>query len=45
MHEQLKQDIVLLNPGKESPAASALIDYIKSEKSKKIIERYGYRLP
>lgn len=45
MHEQLKQDVVLLNPGKESQAASALIDYLKSDKSKKIIERYGYRIP
>ena len=45
MHEQLRQDIVLLNPGKDSSAATALVNYLKSDKSKKIIERYGYKLP
>lgn len=45
MHEQLRQDIVLLNPGKDSSAATALLNYLKSEKAKKIIERYGYKLP
>mgnify|MGYP006273599297 FL=1 len=44
MHEQLKQDIVLLNPGKESKAATALVDYLKSDKARKVIERYGYKL-
>ena len=45
MHEELRQDAVLLNPGKESPAASALLTYLKSDKAKKIIDRYGYKLP
>ena len=45
IHEQLRQDIVLLNPGKDSSAATALVSYVKSEKAKKIIERYGYKLP
>ncbi len=45
MHEQLRQDVVLLNPGKDSKAAAALVDYLKSDKAKKIIERYGYKLP
>ncbi len=45
MHEQLKQDAVLLNPGKEAPAARALLDFLKTEKAKKIMERYGYRIP
>ena len=44
MHEQLRQDIVLLNPGKESKAATALVDYLKSDKARKVIERYGYKL-
>ena len=44
MHEPLKQDVVLLNPGKDSKAAAALLDYLKSDKAKKIIERYGYKL-
>jgi molybdate transport system substrate-binding protein len=45
MHEQLRQDIVLLNSGKDSSAATALINYLKSDKAKKIIGRYGYKLP
>jgi len=44
MHEQLKQDIVLLNPGKDPKAALALVEYLKSDKAKKIIDRYGYKL-
>ncbi len=44
MHEQLKQDAVLLNPGKDSKAAVALLDYLKSDKARKIIDRYGYKL-
>lgn len=45
MHEQLRQDAVLLNPGRDAPAARALLDYLRSDKAKKIIERYGYRIP
>ncbi len=45
MHEQLRQDSVLLNPGKDSSAATALVNYLKSDKAKKIIDRYGYKLP
>lgn len=44
MHEQLKQDVVLLNAGKDSQAAAALIDYLKADKARKFIERYGYKL-
>ena len=44
LHEQLKQDALLLNPGKDSAAASALLAYLKSDKAKKIIEGYGYKL-
>ncbi len=45
MHEPLRQDAILLNPGKEAPAALALLGYLKSDKAKKIIELYGYRIP
>lgn len=45
MHEQLKQDVVLLNPGKASKPAAALLEYLRSDKARKIIERYGYKLP
>ena len=44
MHEQLRQDAVLLNPGKDSAAASALLNFLKSEKAKKIIAAHGYQL-
>ena len=43
MHEQLRQDTVLLNPGKDSPAASALLNFLKSDKAKKIIASHGYQ--
>lgn len=45
MHEQLKQDAVLLDAARDLPAARALLDYLKSDAAKKIIERYGYRTP
>lgn len=44
MYEPLRQDAILLNAGKNSTAAAALLDYLKSEKAKKIIASYGYRL-
>ena len=43
MHEQLRQDAVLLNPGKDSAAANALLNFLKSEKAKKIIAAHGYQ--
>ena len=44
MHEQLRQDAVLLNPGKDSAAATALLNFLKSDKAKKIIAAHGYQL-
>ena len=44
MHEQLKQDAVLLNPGKDSAAAASFLAYLKSDKAKKTIEAYGYKV-
>ncbi len=43
MHEQLRQDAVLLNPGKDSAAATALLYFLKSDKAKKIIASHGYQ--
>ncbi len=45
MHEELKQDAVLLHAGKDSAAAIALLAFLKSDKAKKIIDRYGYKIP
>jgi molybdate transport system substrate-binding protein len=44
MHEQLRQDAVLLNPGKDSAGASAFLNFLKSDKAKKIIAAHGYQL-
>jgi molybdate transport system substrate-binding protein len=43
MHETLKQDAVILNPGKDSAAAAALLNYLKSDKARKIIAGHGYQ--
>ncbi len=43
MHEQLKQDAVVLQSCKHMSACQALIDYLKSEKAKKLMASYGYK--
>ena len=42
-HDQIKQDAILLNNGKDSIAGKALLEYLKSDKAKKIIAGYGYK--
>lgn len=42
LYEPLHQDAVLLNQGKEKPAAKALLQYLRNETAKKIIRSYGY---
>jgi molybdate transport system substrate-binding protein len=42
LHSPIRQDAVLLSPGKDSAAAKALLNYLKSDKSKRIIRSYGY---
>lgn len=42
-HDQIKQDAILLNNGKDSIAAKSLLEYLKSDKAKKIIASYGYK--
>lgn len=44
MHTPIRQDAVLLKTGQENPAASALMDYLKSAAAKAIIAKYGYAL-
>lgn len=44
LHEKLRQDAVLLNPGKNSVAATALLEFMKTDKVRKIIASYGYQL-
>ena len=44
LHDKLRQDVILLNAGKGSAAATAFMAFMKSEKAKKIIISYGYQL-
>jgi molybdate transport system substrate-binding protein len=41
-YSPLKQDALLLNAGKNNPAANALLNYLKGEKAKAIIRSFGY---
>jgi molybdate transport system substrate-binding protein len=43
MHEQLKQDAVVLQSCKHMSACQALMEYLKSEKAKKMMASYGYK--
>lgn len=45
LYPPLAQDVILLAPGKDNPAAKALVDYLRSEKARSIILSYGYDLP
>lgn len=44
LHTPIRQNAVLLATGKDNAAARALLDYLKSDKSKKIIRSYGYEI-
>jgi molybdate transport system substrate-binding protein len=45
LYPQLAQDVILLAPGKDSAAAKALVDHLRSDKARAIIRSYGYDLP
>lgn len=44
MHKPIKQDAIMLNPGKDNAAAQALMQYLRSEKAKAVIRSFGYEL-
>ena len=44
-HKPIKQAMVLLNLGRDNPAALALVDFLKSDSAIAIIKQYGYQLP
>lgn len=44
LHTPIQQDAVLLNNGKDHPAATALLGFLKSDKAKAIIRSFGYDL-
>ncbi len=45
LHAPLRQDAVLLLPGRDKPAALALLSYLRSEKARAAIRSFGYELP
>lgn len=42
LHQPLRQDAVLLVRGQGNPAAEALLGWLRSEKSRALIRRFGY---
>ena len=42
MHTPIRQDAVLLNKGRDNPAAVALLQYLRSPKARAIIQSHGY---
>lgn len=42
LHAPIDQQAVLLNPGAQSHAARAFMDFLKSAQARSIIKRYGY---
>jgi molybdate transport system substrate-binding protein len=45
MYSAINQDAVLLQKGKDNPAARQFLEFLKSGKAKKVIEKYGYEFP
>lgn len=45
LYAPILQDVVVLEKGKEKPAAAALLKYLKTDKAKAIITSFGYELP
>ncbi len=44
LHQAIQQDAVLLNNGKDNPAATALLGYLRTDKVKALIRSFGYDL-
>ena len=44
LHTPIRQDAIVLNPGKEQAAAVALMNYLRSDKARAIIRSFGYDL-
>ncbi|ABK44240.1 molybdenum ABC transporter, periplasmic molybdate-binding protein [Magnetococcus marinus MC-1] len=42
LYTPIRQDVVLLNNGVERIAAKAFVDYLKGDRARAIIEKYGY---
>jgi molybdate transport system substrate-binding protein len=44
LHAPIKQDAVVLTPGKDNPAAAALMQYLRGDAARAIIRAHGYEL-
>ncbi|MNF36936.1 Molybdate-binding periplasmic protein precursor [compost metagenome] len=44
LHDPINQDAVILNKGKDNPAATALVNYLRGPKAAAVIKSYGYTL-
>lgn len=44
LHTPIRQDAVLLNKGKNEPAAAALLQFLRGEKARAIIRSHGYEI-
>jgi molybdate transport system substrate-binding protein len=44
LHDPIRQDAVILNKGKDSAAAKALVECLKGPKAAAVIKSYGYEL-
>lgn len=44
LHTPIRQDAIILNKGKDKPAAAALLEYLRSERARAIIRAHGYEL-
>ncbi len=42
LHRPIRQDGLLLTPGKDNPAATALLRYLQGDKARAIIQAHGY---
>lgn len=45
MHAPIRQNAILLHTAKDQPAALALMQYLRTDKIKQLIRRYGYDVP
>jgi molybdate transport system substrate-binding protein len=44
LYQPIRQDAVILDKGKDKPAAEALMKYLRDDKAKAVIKSYGYEL-
>ncbi|MBK5963243.1 molybdate ABC transporter substrate-binding protein [Thiocystis minor] len=44
LHAPIRQDAVVLEPGRDKPAVAALMDYLKGERAQSIIRAFGYEI-